>query len=365
MSYLSELKEARRAYDCKQWKDAASKFFAILESCSGAPPLEAKRKHAVSQLNASLEQCSSFSLSSDINWLTIAIPTYNRRVRLLRTLDNIDERFGIDRIPIVISDNGSTDGTYEAVQSKYSGRRNLRIVRSDINHNFAWNYCCVLMLSTTAYTLLLSDEDQVIPTNIHKLYAFLSDKHPDFVSPLVIRDDKRYRGRYETCRITPSAFWESSFYISGLIYRTLSVQKIISARHGHLTSQESFYPQCLVAATLLLSLKGYWTDLPLIEYQPQEHSFIHAETGNNATYNGVIGRWISFLHTEEYLRCQLDAAPHHVTIQSQIQTHYTTVYSVMRAALRRDAPHVLGHFDSAARSTALSAILKDSGHPLG
>jgi hypothetical protein len=105
--------------------------------------------------------------------VTIAIPTWNRLPFLQRTLESALSQTYQD-LQIVVSDDGSTDGTWEYL-SQISDPRLTRI-RKPSNDGLFANFSTCLRASTSEFFLLLNDDDLLLPTAIEKLVsAFL---HP-------------------------------------------------------------------------------------------------------------------------------------------------------------------------------------------
>lgn len=70
--------------------------------------------------------------------LSVIIPAYNEERRLGRTLDRIREYFssswpGLDRLEIIVVDDGSTDGTPSLVESRAGEMPYLRLVSNGAN----------------------------------------------------------------------------------------------------------------------------------------------------------------------------------------------------------------------------------------
>ena len=130
--------------------------------------------------------------------LTIAIPTYNRKKIIIESLEKMIESkvlrdVGLD---FIISDNGSDDGTYDALLD-FKNRHecfNLKIFSSDKNYGFTANLKKVLFESSSKYTVIISDEDPIDRENTAKLRLELAGMDCGFVSTLFHLDGRVYRG---------------------------------------------------------------------------------------------------------------------------------------------------------------------------
>jgi lambda repressor-like predicted transcriptional regulator len=91
--------------------------------------------------------------------VTIAVPTYNRANTYLRSCLESALRQTYKNIEIIVSDNGSTDGT-EALVRRYADPR-LRYFKQSTNivPNENFNFC--LRQARGAYFLLLLDDEQI------------------------------------------------------------------------------------------------------------------------------------------------------------------------------------------------------------
>ena len=92
--------------------------------------------------------------------LTIGIPTYNRAGFLDKCLDSIYSEVNDDPIfEIVISDNASTDNTYEIVQKYKQTHNNIVYYKQTENVGFSKNLKVVLDLATGQYINPHGDDD--------------------------------------------------------------------------------------------------------------------------------------------------------------------------------------------------------------
>jgi hypothetical protein len=107
--------------------------------------------------------------------LTIAIPTYNRAELLRQALTSALVQTSAD-VQILVSDNGSSDGT-AAMLAQYNDPR-LRKIRHEITMPRAEHGTFLFSAVETEFILVLSDDDWIEPefaTEILRLF----DDHPD------------------------------------------------------------------------------------------------------------------------------------------------------------------------------------------
>lgn len=114
--------------------------------------------------------------------LSICIPTFNRQEWLRNCIDVCTyqiEYYGLSgQVEIVVSNNASTDGTREYLDS-------LSIPFLRVNHNTENNYLhnfeTVCQHATGRYCHLMGDDDELMPGAIKKVLSTITTHGPDWV----------------------------------------------------------------------------------------------------------------------------------------------------------------------------------------
>ena len=99
-----------------------------------------------------------------ITILTIGIPTYNRANQLDNAIRAIYEELSslTQRVELLISDNNSTDNTFEVV-NKWRKKLDINYSKNQSNLGFDSNVDLVVKKANSNYILILSDDDILIP----------------------------------------------------------------------------------------------------------------------------------------------------------------------------------------------------------
>ena len=119
--------------------------------------------------------------------VSIGLPVFNGENFIIEALDSILTQTYSD-YELIISDNGSTDGT-EAICRAYAARdERIRYYRSDENRGAAWNYNRVFHLSSGEYFKWAAHDDVCAPTLIENC-ANVLDNNPDVVLCFTWLDD--------------------------------------------------------------------------------------------------------------------------------------------------------------------------------
>ncbi len=106
--------------------------------------------------------------------VSIGLPVYNGEKYLAAALDSLLAQTWSD-LEVVISDNGSSDGT-EAICRRYAERdERVQYFRGDINRGAAWNFNRVVELARGAYFRWAAYDDLCDPTLIERLLSVLED----------------------------------------------------------------------------------------------------------------------------------------------------------------------------------------------
>lgn len=116
-------------------------------------------------------------MSSNQPRVSIGMPVYNGENYLAETLESIFAQTFQD-FEVVISDNGSTDGT-EAICRQYVARDpRVQYHRSETNRGVSWNFRRAARLTCGEYFMFLAHDDKLEPTFLEKCVAVL-DSHPE------------------------------------------------------------------------------------------------------------------------------------------------------------------------------------------
>ncbi|MCX6313032.1 MAG: glycosyltransferase family A protein, partial [Bacteroidetes bacterium] len=120
---------------------------------------------------------------TNLPFVTIGIPVYNEEKFVAETiLSAINQTY--KNIKIVISDNCSTDRSYEIIQSHVLRLANVKIIKQGKNIGAVNNFAYVLEHSDTEYFCWLGGHDVMRPTFIEKTVdAFQINKGISLVYP--------------------------------------------------------------------------------------------------------------------------------------------------------------------------------------
>lgn len=110
--------------------------------------------------------------------LSICIPTYNRKDRVVKTVQNLMST-DIENLEVSVLDNGSEDGTYEAL-CKIQDRR-FRLIRNETNIGQFQNHYKALFTGTGKYIVVMMDRDEIEIDNLRVLLKYLSRSKYDAV----------------------------------------------------------------------------------------------------------------------------------------------------------------------------------------
>lgn len=112
--------------------------------------------------------------------VSIGLPVYNGERYLADTVQTILAQ-SLTRIELIISDNGSTDGTESICRDIAQLDSRVRYFRQDSNRGAAWNYNHVFALSRASYFKWAAHDDPIEPTFLARCVHLL-DTDPSVVT---------------------------------------------------------------------------------------------------------------------------------------------------------------------------------------
>lgn len=110
--------------------------------------------------------------------LSICIPTYNRKDRVVKTVQSL-LLADIAELEVCVLDNGSEDGTYEAL-CNFQDRR-FRLIRNDTNIGQFQNHYKALFTGTGKYIVVMMDRDEIHIDKLKILLKYLSASKYDAI----------------------------------------------------------------------------------------------------------------------------------------------------------------------------------------
>jgi len=109
--------------------------------------------------------------------VTVCVPTYNRHRYLREALDSVLAQSFAD-FEVLISDNGSDDGTREVGMEYERADRRIIYQRLPVNRGFSYNFTRVLSSPTTEFVAYLPDDDLWCPHHLQSaVHAFRTNPH--------------------------------------------------------------------------------------------------------------------------------------------------------------------------------------------
>ncbi|VVB98589.1 Glycosyl transferase family 2 [uncultured archaeon] len=110
--------------------------------------------------------------------LSICIPTYQRKDSIKFTLDLLIKAVEKheDEIEVCVSDNGSTDGTWELLGEYSKNHPYIRIRRNPENLGFDNSFVALMKMADAKYCWPIGDDDEVVPEGIGRMLGMLRGK---------------------------------------------------------------------------------------------------------------------------------------------------------------------------------------------
>jgi glycosyltransferase involved in cell wall biosynthesis len=203
--------------------------------------------------------------------LSICIPTFNRARYLDKNLEFLSQQKDVEKVQIVISDNCSTDNTFEIVE-KYNNL-NIKYYKQKKNIGFDNNLENLPLIANGKYVWFLGDDDIIAPNGIIEILRILSD-NPDL--GLCYVNQKPYLNHDTNDLMTIKHISSNKMYIDGkelfidvtqtiqflsaIVVNRLKMKRVI-VRYKSKFSQDRHFIQIL---DVISNSKCYFVHNPLI-----------------------------------------------------------------------------------------------------
>lgn len=145
--------------------------------------------------------------------LTIAIPTYNGARTISNVLDILLPQC-TEEVQLIISDNHSTDNTFEIVKKYINEYPDIEYIRNEKNIGPDSNFLQCMDFAEGKYTLLLSDDDILFEGKLKIILDFLRTNED---LSLVYLNAKGFHEHYENeskCEFYKGAIYDDKIFVT-------------------------------------------------------------------------------------------------------------------------------------------------------
>jgi glycosyltransferase involved in cell wall biosynthesis len=301
--------------------------------------------------------------------ITIGIPTYNRCQQVASLIGSLRSDSLPDGTRVVVVNDGSTDGTADAVTELIQGANNFELVTHTENQGYARTYIELFERCHTEYLVIGTDDDIVLKGQTTRLRELLIAHDYDFVATQFMLNGSLYRGSKGLRRIKPGEIFYCSNHAPGLVYRVSACRDAVSQLRQLVAEGSAVglvYPQVIVVAYMLAVLRHcYWWPEPLVVSGANLPSGLRDSSGEH--YYSVVPRWKQVVATDRYfaklsgLSC--DRGRNRI-VGAMRMANRRRVYGLLRTAIVREYPEFAKSFDSSVKIHALRLWLKPVLHLL-
>lgn len=293
--------------------------------------------------------------------LTLGIPTFNRAACVTRLMSELIAKDAHNLVDILVIDDGSSDGTVEALSVVVSNAApDVRILSNEANRGYAHTFNRIFQECKTDYLMMMADDDSVILDNLPALIEYLQSTRPDFVSPQFLIGDSVCRGRTTNASIKPEEFFPSAAHAPGLVYFVDACRdsvRLVKERADKKRTDALVYPQLVVLINLLRSSANCrWLALPTVAEGEAQPSGIRDATGGS--YWSVESRWRQLRDFDE-LFTFLDVNAEEQVTNTMRNTNKNRLFGHLVTAMQDENPQLRAAFDKSARRFYSKQILKN------
>lgn len=291
--------------------------------------------------------------------LTLAVPTYNRRDIVLKTIRNLFANDLHKKNCVLVIDNCSTDGTVSALNKEFGAYQNFEVIEQNENGGLFGNIIALHRAVKTKHVCINSDEDDFSAPGINDLVNYLARNSIKFLSGSVMTaPPKCYRASNK--KIDPKSIRSSANYLSGLVYDNDAVLENLSFLEG-CSDIELFwlYPMFALAMMTFLNYPSgcVCRDLLLSVKHTQSESLIEGTVGEKYySFESRIKQMRSVQEAQARLKAHFPASE--ALIDSWASYEKNRALQMVRDAFRKDSSLDLECFDNGAQTFYLKKIIK-------
>jgi glycosyltransferase involved in cell wall biosynthesis len=300
--------------------------------------------------------------------LTIYIPTYNRKKEVLLLLNEIISSDLMHVVKIFVADDGSDDGTYEKLISKYSEEK-ITIIRHSPNVGISAGYLHFIELCDTDYFMIMADDDTIREEGVMDLISFLKDEKPYCVSTAwssidcngIWMEPSRYKKGNPIIKLKDIR--GATNHSPGVVFCTsvaLKYVHIMKERLGNKCYATTMYPVAVLALFIASSNNNCrWFSEVVGGYRASGALSSNLVDNDGNTWNSFVGRWKeqeSFTDIYKYIYTISDDKIKPMILQL-LELHKLHFYYRIEEALKSNDDDLLQYFLMTSSARSLKKIL--------
>jgi len=184
--------------------------------------------------------------------LTVCIPTHNRREALEECLKSVLPQADALGVGVIVSDNGSSDGTWQALETLKRQYPWMQIMRHTRDIGPGGNLIGAVLSSRTSYVWPIGDKLVLLPGALEFVVAELARLHPDAV---IVNSPGRVVSTVEKVYSEPQlCLTELGWHVTLCGATVLARQAWIDVLHVQPLSKD--FPQVVALFSYLASLSA-------------------------------------------------------------------------------------------------------------
>jgi len=289
-------------------------------------------------------------LEKDNYIFTIGYATYNRKDYIVRRLNSLIAMDIPDNVEIIIVDNASSDGTFEAISDLTAGTK-IKSYRNNENFGFAGNFVEVLRRAKGDYVMWFSDEDEINLGGIQNLFDWIGNEKFDVIFLNHYRKEKSKKlfplRKNKTRVIEYGDLWGCSHLPGSVWNRSIALDNLNDwdELKGVYPQISRYYPNLMLLIRVLPNLNSYFFN-GYIAYQKDYAKSQHvAQSGYQ--YSHLIPRWLQHNELISFIELRIQKTEdikNKKYLHKMYKSLNRNLYTYISTAIREERPHLYAYF---------------------
>lgn len=294
--------------------------------------------------------------------ITLGIPTYMRRDTVLKRAKELKKLSIPEEIELLIIDNASTDGTFEALQKECVNSR-IKVIQNSSNLGFHGNFVQLFKKSNGKYLLYSSDEDTIVLESLVSALDFIKKNDITFLLTQYYHNKNLYRGREKIQQMNPSDVWLST-HLPGLIFKRDLGEEFFEdfeKLQNKFSTITTYYPHIELIIHLILNGNGFWFNKAVTKQEDfLQHT--HNKDLDGSEYYHLNARWRQWKEYYNFMNYYSRRYKLNIKQMEQLQDITATLqlrlYGTIKFAIRKEIPEAAIYLDKGAKRNIKNLLLK-------